>query len=108
MTVKNTHDYENEVQSISGWYEITKEDKIEFNGKEFLYLVGNGVVDSSCCGVGGCFYAVIPGSIVSWKSEKNEEGKFVSILETVKDNESRNALRKLLTKNEGVTQVQFW
>ena len=97
-----------EIQSISGWYELQKEDRIECDGKEFIYLVGTGVVDSSCCGVGGCIYAVVPGSIVSWKSETNDDGLFISEVETVADEKVKDDLRKILFQKEGVSQIQFW
>jgi hypothetical protein len=93
MTRTFTHNLMKEVQSISGWYQLDKEEKLEHGGKEYLYLVGNGVVDSSCCGVGGCFYAVVPGAILSWKSDTNEEGVETSELEPVADEETRAALR---------------
>jgi len=97
-----------EIQSISGWYELQKEDRIEYDGKEFIYLVGSGVVDSSCCGVGGCIYAVVPGSIVSWKSGTNEDGLFISEVEPVADEKVKDDLRKILFQKEGVNQIQFW
>ena len=64
MTREYTHELNREVQSISGWYKLYKEEKIELMGKEVLYVVGDGVVESSCCGTGGCCYAVVPGFIV--------------------------------------------
>jgi hypothetical protein len=108
MTRKYTHELNQEVQSISGWYKLYKEERIELMGKEFLYLVGDGVVESSCCGTGGCHYAVVPGSIVSWKSETNEEGLFTSVVEPIRDEKLQAELRKILSKKEGVSQVQFW
>jgi hypothetical protein len=102
------HELGKEVQSIAGWYELCKEERVGHSGKEFLYLVGNGVVESSCCGVGGCRYAVVPGSIVSWKSETNEEGLYTSVVEPVRDEKLQRELREIVSKKEGVTQVQFW
>jgi len=109
MKRQYTHEELNqEIHSISGWYEMQKEDRIEYDGKEFIYLVGAGVVDSSCCGVGGCLYAVVPGSIVSWKSGTNEDGLFISEVESVADEEVKDNLRKILFQKEGVNQIQFW
>jgi hypothetical protein len=108
MTKQYVHELNKEVRSIAGWYELCKEERIGHRGKEFLYLVGNGVVDSSCCGVGGCRYAIVPGSVVSWKSETNEEGLTTSVVEPVRDEGLRNELREIVSKREGVTQVQFW
>jgi len=108
MTRKYTHELNQEVQTISGWYKLYKEERIGLMGKEFLYLVGDGVVESSCCGIWGCHYAVVPGSIVSWKSGTNEEGLFTSVVEPIEDEKVQEQLRKILSEKEGVSQVQFW
>jgi len=108
MTMQYAHELNKEVQSISGWYRLYKEERITHGGREYLYLVGDGVVDSSCCGVGGCHYALVPGSIVSWKSGTNEEGIPTSLVEPVRDDILQTELRKIVSKKEGVSQVQFW
>jgi hypothetical protein len=108
VTKTYTHELNQEVQTISGWYELHKEERIELVGEEILYVVGNAVVDSSCCGIGGCHYAVVPGSIVSWKSGTNEAGLFTSVVEPIKDEKVREELQKILTEKEGVSQVLFW
>jgi len=108
MPRKYTHELNKEVQSISGWYRLYKEGRIGYKGTEFLYLVGDGVVESSCCGSGGCRYAVVPGFIVSWKSGANEEGLFTSVIEPIRDARVREDIQMILSKKEGISQVQFW
>lgn len=108
MTQKYTHDLNKEVRSISGWYVLHKEGRLSHMGEEFLYVVGDAVVDSSCCGIGGCRYAIVPGSIVSWKCGTNEDGLMTSVVEPVTDKELKKKLSQLLSKREGVSQVQFW
>jgi len=108
MPRKYTHELNKEVQSISGWYRLYKEGRIGHKGREFLYLVGDGVVESSCCGSGGCRYAVVPGFIVSWKSGTNGEGLFISVIEPIRDARVREDIKIILSKKEGISQVQFW
>jgi len=108
MTRKFSHSLNKEIQSISGWYKLFKEERIELYGKEFLYLVGDAVVETSCCGVGGCRYVVVPGSVVNWKSETDEEGWPVSHVEPLRDEKTQTELTQILLKKEGVSQVQFW
>ena len=103
-----THELNNEVYSIAGHYELQKEEKIEHMGKEYLYLVGLGIIDSSCCGDGGCLYAIVPGSIVKWKSETNEKGGTTSEVEPIADQKIRDEIRQILLKKEVVNQVMFW
>jgi len=103
-----THENIKEVESISGWYRMEKEETLELQDKTYLYLVGIGIVDSSCCGEGGCRYAVVPGSILSWKSGKNHKGLVTTSVEPVHDEKIRKELSDILSKREKVSQVQFW
>jgi len=103
-----THETIKEVESISGWYRLEKEEKLQLRDKTYLYLIGIGVVDSSCCGEGGCRYAVVPGSVVNWKSGTNENGLETTCVEPVYDEKIRKELSAMLSDREKVTQVQFW
>ena len=42
-----------EVRTISGHYELARENRFAFKGREVLYYIGCAVVDSSCCAPGG-------------------------------------------------------
>jgi hypothetical protein len=95
-------------QSISGRYELEKEARIRVDGKNVLYVVGNAIVDSSCCGVGGCRYALVPGYLQRYKIRKNDHGLWVSEVEPVVDPESRKKITQLIKRKEWVNQVQFW
>jgi len=108
MTKEYVHELNKEIQTISGWYVLHKEVRFEHMGREFLYLVGSACVDSSCCGTGGCYYAVVPGSVVSWKSGTSETGLPVSVVEPVRDDQAKADLENMIIKKEGVSQVQFW
>lgn len=102
------HTINEEIQSISGWYVLYKEETTAFRGKVYLYAVGNGVVEASCCGSGGCRYAAVPGAVLEWKSGTNEAGFMISVVESVQDEGIREVLRVLISEMEGVDQVQFW
>jgi hypothetical protein len=103
-----THQLKEEIFSIGGRYEIEKEEKIEHNGRALLYVIGQYVIDSSCCGYGGSRYVIIPSFIVNWKSGTNENGIPTSVIETIEDEETKKELVKLIKEKEGVSQVQFW
>lgn len=102
------HDLNKEVRSISGWYSFHREEKISHQGKEFLYLVGVGVVETSCCGVGGCAYVLVPGAVINWKMRANEEGLWISQVEPVTDEALQKELTQIILQKETVSQVQFW
>ncbi len=108
MIKEYSHELGKEILSISGRYKLEKEEKIEHNGREILYVIGNAVIDSSCCGDGGCRYAVVPGFIVSWKSKTNEAGVQTSEVEPITEQILKERIRKIIEKNEWVNQVQFW
>ncbi|MBW1910534.1 MAG: hypothetical protein JRJ11_13500 [Deltaproteobacteria bacterium] len=108
MTKEYPHEIKREFQSISGKYILEKEERIEVDGKVVLYAVGNAIVDSSCCGVGGCRYALVPGYVQRFKTRKNERGLWVSEVEPIVDGKSRREITQLLKQKEWVTQVQFW
>jgi hypothetical protein len=95
------------VSAIGGHYTFNKEVRLPFREGEVLYLVGYGVLDTSCCGMGGCGYARVLGYIVSWKSRINKDGFCVSILTPINDLHAQKQLTKIIEKNEMVQQVLF-
>ena len=108
MTKEYTHELNKEIRSISGGYELDKEEKVEMDGKEVLYAVGNAELDSSCCGYWGCRYALVPGFVVNWKHKENDNGIPVSTVEPITDENVKEKLTKLLETKEMVNQVRFW
>jgi len=101
------HELSKEVRSISGWYMLEREERIAFRGREYLYAVGQGAVETSCCGVGGCRYALVPGAVVRWKFETDEQGVSRSEVEPVSDPDIQDELRQIISRKEDVSQVNF-
>ncbi len=109
MTVKYTHLELNEnVNCIAGYYTPQKEVRLKHNDREVLYVVGRAVIESSCCGVGNWGYALVPGYIVNWQSERNNAGLPVSEVEPVSDEVARDSIRKVIKETEGISQTEFW
>ncbi len=102
------HSLNEEFRSISGWYQLYKEEIFEHDGNRILFLLGEGEADSACCGSGGCRYALVPGAVVDWKSSKDEEGRPISLVEPIEDPLIREEVRRHIIKTEGISQVQFW
>jgi len=96
-----------EIRAIGGFYSLTKEIRLPLEGRELFYITGYSVFDTSCCGTGGCGYAVVPGFILDWKGRQNKEGKFVSRVESVTDLKLQKQLQHLITEKEMVQQVRF-
>lgn len=107
MIREYTHELNREIRSISGGYELEREEKLEIHGKEVLYVVGNAIMDSSCCGVWGCRYALVPGYVKKFKTRQDEQGLWISEVEPVIDGATRQKITQLLEEKELVQQVQF-
>ncbi len=96
-----------EVRSITGNYTFLKEETINIDGNELLYLIGSAAFDSSCCGTGGCSYALVPGFIIELRHKTNADGNPISIVSPVKDEKTRKEVTKVLMAAENVLQVNF-
>jgi len=101
------HELNREVRSISGGYEFEKEGSLQIDAREVLYVVGNAVVDSSCCGVGGCRYALVPGYVKKFKTRQDDHGLWISEVEPIIDRATRQEITRVLKEKEVVQQVQF-
>lgn len=108
MVEEYVHQELNEaVTAIGGHYLLVKEVRLPFAGREVFYLVGHAAFDTSCCGAGGCAYALVPGTILRWKVRQTEEGRAVSEVEPVRQREHQVALRHLIQQREMVREVRF-
>jgi len=96
-----------EVNAIGGYYVLQSERELPLAGKRLLYLCGYGVVDSSCCGTGGCRYIYVPGFISHYKLREDQAGNPVSLVDPVLDDDLRQKVREALYRQEGVNQVVF-
>ncbi|MFH2063982.1 MAG: hypothetical protein ABIK15_02135 [Pseudomonadota bacterium] len=96
-----------EVQAIGGRYVLTAENRLPHGDEEILYLTGYAVFDSTCCGAGGCTYAVVYGTILSWKQKTGKNGIAVSEVLPIKDESARKTIRKTIMEKEQINQVVF-
>jgi hypothetical protein len=101
------HALNQEVTAIGGHYVLVREARLPFRGREVLYLIGYAAFDTACCGVGGCAYALVPGFIASWKSERKGDDLPVSQVEPIRDEAIQREIRRRIEKQETIHQVQF-
>jgi len=107
--LKYTHlELDNDIECIGGFYTPQKEVRLKYNNREVLYVIGQAVIESSCCGVGSWGYALVPGYILNWQNKTNEAGLPVSEIEPISDKVSRNNIRKIIQETETISQIEFW
>ena len=110
MSTKYAHlEVGKDVTARIGYYTPQKEVRLKHNGREVLYVVGQAVVESSCCvSPGDWIYAIVPGYIVSWQNAENEAGQPVSEVEPVSDGETQANIRRAIETAEGASLIGFW
>lgn len=109
MSTKYTHaELDKDAPALAGYYTPHKEVRLKYDGKEVLYVVGQVVIESSCCAVGSWEYAVVPGYVVNWQKERNNNGQPVSEVELITDKETQNTIKQLIESKESVYLVSFW
>lgn len=96
-----------EIRSVAGYYVLEEEKTLPFRGRDLLLVRGSMVVDSSCCGSGGCGFVHVAGYVVAWKTRRSPEGEAVSEVEPVRDEAEREEIRKWVSGRERVAQVEF-
>ena len=95
------------VRSISGHYILSQEKRLSYNGREVLYFIGCAVVHASCCGPGGCSYALVPGYVKQWKYRLTPDNLPVTQVEPIWNKGVQKALKRLIKEKEPVQQVDF-
>lgn len=108
QAVEFTHPVLNEqVSAIGGHYVFTREVRAVFAGKEVLYYTGYFVMDRSCCGVGGCAYALVAGFVQDWHCASAADGRPVSRVRPVTDSKWQENIAAGIKKADPMTQVSF-
>lgn len=95
------------VRTISGRYILTQEKRLSYDDGEVLYFLGCAAVDSSCCGPGGCSYALVPGYIKDWKYKATDGGLAVSRVQPIRNEDEQSEIRWQIMQKEPTQQVDF-
>ncbi len=96
-----------QVTAIGGSYFMLKEERLNINGEELLYLIGTAIFDTTCCGTGGCAYALVPGFVREWRYRKDANGRPVTRVRPASEERIRKKIREMIFKIESVHQVNF-
>jgi len=96
-----------EITAIGGHYLFTKEMRLSHQGREILYRVASATIDTSCCGVGGLVYVLVPGYILGWHTAQTRDGLPISQVEPITALGVRKKIERLIKSKEMVQQVNF-
>lgn len=109
MALNYVHqELDQEVYSPAGFYTPRKEVRLKHNNREVLYVIGQVVVESSCCGAANWAYALVPGYIVNWQNDRNEADLPVSEIEAISDEAVRKDIREIIQETENAQAIEFW
>jgi hypothetical protein len=97
-----------DVPAPSGYYTPQKGVRLKYNGREVLYVLSQAVIESSCCGASDFNSALVPGYVIGWRAERNKDGLPVSIVEPITDENTRDAIRKIIKDTEHISRIEFW
>ena len=111
--MKYTHSAMNEeVEFIAGSYELDREERVQFNGKEIFYVVGRTGNVSTCCGMLSPFsFAKVIGFVQKWKHATDENGMPVSDVEPVRGESLQNSVKDFVHQTDPDIEslhIDFW
>ena len=95
------------VTAIGGSYILTARFRVAFDGNDLLYFTGVGIIDRSCCGVGGCAYALVPGFVAEWQYTTDDAGRPVSRVRPIESESVRQRITGMIQREHAVQQVTF-
>jgi len=75
-----------QITAIGGSYILIKEAQMQFDGETILYLIGSAIFDTTCCG---------------------PEGRPVSMISPILQQNMQEKIKKFIFKKEPVHQVNF-
>lgn len=96
-----------EIKTISGYLTYLEEKWLNYSGRDVLLAVGVGIVDNSCCGVGGCGFIEVAGYIVSWQKCADEKGRLISKVSPITSEKEKKEITRLLEKLYPHIQINF-
>lgn len=95
------------IETISGYYELIEEKIIKISGEDLLIYHGYGVVDNSCCGVGGCEFILVIGFVVEYKASSKNRGLVTSTIREIQD-ELKEDIKNKIKRLYPYSQIVFW
>lgn len=101
-----------EVEFLAGSYHIDSEERIPYEGRDVLCLLGSTSVITSCCGSANPFsFIKVVGLVKQWHRGKDGKGLPVSDVEPVRGDELQNKVRDTVHRKHPDIEklhIEFW
>jgi hypothetical protein len=110
MIVEFTHpDLGEEVPVRAGYYAPLEEHVLPHEGREVLYIVGKGCIESSCCAAPGSWiYVQVPGFLVKKHVRGGGNAPYISEVEIIDDQQTRKSVREAIASKHPGVQLDMW
>ncbi len=95
------------VTAVGGHYTVTGVHRISIDDSDILYISGAMMIDTSCCGVGGCGFLMVAGEIVAYASGVDSSGRIISRVKRITNSSRRESIQKALSARHPYFQVSF-
>jgi hypothetical protein len=96
-----------EIVAPSGYYQPVECGLLEHAGKRVLFTLGAACIEASCCGVGSWKYVRVEGIVVGEESPVLESGGEPIDIDTIEDDQTKRAIRKLISEKHPDARVEF-
>ncbi len=96
-----------ETRSVPLFFTVREEGRLDLDGSEVLYLVGETPVGSACVGAGVLSYIFVHGYVLEWYAAVADDGSPVSRIDPITDEGARARVRALLAGRHPGLQVCF-
>ena len=97
-----------EIRGGGGSY-VGQESRLEYDGRDVLYVVGGTSAVTSCCGAGlGTGFITVPGFVAAWQQKENADGLPISEVDPVVSEDAKADIKRTLEEMYGIRNIRFW
>ena len=100
-------DFGTEVVAPSGYYQPIKEELLDYDGKQVLYVLGSACIEASCCGIGSWAYLRVQGYVVGEGDPGDENGRKATQIDTITADGDKRTIGTLLLARHPGARIEF-
>ena len=97
-----------EVHAPAGYYIPFEETILNYRDRKVISILGSICIDAACCGSGNWNYIQVAGFLLQERVRQNTAGQPISVIETISDENDRQAIGKLLLEKYPSARIEIW